>query len=137
LLASSTETGCFWDKTTSGITAANADATGETTAQMKTLSTFVAAGWDFTNETANGTNDYWRMCMNNADYPRLNWESIDGDFACPDGVNIEDLDYFVQRWLLTNCTSCNNYCGGADMDSSGTVNIADLVIFAQQWLEGM
>jgi hypothetical protein len=103
--------------------------------EMKQQSSFV--GWDFTNETANGTNDYWRMCVDGVDYPRLNWESIAGDFMCPDGVNVEDLDYFVQRWLLGDCTLDNNYCGGADIDGSGVVDSADFAIFAQHWLEGI
>jgi len=102
--------------------------------EMKQQSSFV--GWDFTNETANGTNDYWRMCVDGVDYPRLNWESIAGDFMCPDGVNVEDLDYFVQRWLLGDCAS-SNYCGGADIDGSGVVDSADFAIFAQHWLEGI
>lgn len=107
---------------------------GKTTAQMNMLSTFATAGWDFTNETANGTSNYWRMCVNEVDYPRLNWQTMDGDLACPDGVDTEDLAYFSERWLLTPCTSSNNYCGGADMDVSGSVNMNDLVIFAQHWL---
>ena len=98
--------------------------------EMKQQSSFV--GWDFTNETANGTNDYWRMCVDGVDYPRLNWESIAGDFVCPDGVNVEDLDYFLQRWLLGDCASSNN-CGGADIDGSGVVDFADYAIFAQHW----
>lgn len=102
--------------------------------EMKQQSSFV--GWDFTNETANGTNDYWRMCVDGVDYPRLNWESIPGDFMCPDGVNVEDLDYFVQRWLWGDCASSNN-CGGADIDGSGVVDSADFAIFAQHWLEGI
>ena len=101
--------------------------------QMKQQSSFI--GWDFTNETANGTNDYWRMCVDGVDYPRLNWESIPGDFVCPDGVNMEDLDYLVERWLLGDCASSNN-CGGADIDGSGVVDFADFAIFAQHWLEG-
>jgi hypothetical protein len=133
---SGTVTGCFWDTETSG-QMTSAGGTGKTTAQMKTLLTFTSSGWDFTNETANGTSNIWRMCVDDVDYPRLNWEFIDGDFACPDGVNIEDLDYFVGQWLLTNCTADNNYCGGADMDTSGQVDLADLAIFAQHWLEGM
>jgi hypothetical protein len=100
--------------------------------EMKQQSNFV--GWDFTNETANGTNDYWRMCVDGVDYPRLNWESIAGDFMCPDGVNVEDLDYFVQRWLLGDCASSNN-CDGADMNGSGAVDFADFAIFAQHWLQ--
>jgi hypothetical protein len=104
-----------------------------TDAQMKQQSNFV--GWDFTNETANGTNDYWRMCVDGVNYPHLNWESMAGDFACPDGVNMEDLSCFVERWLLSDCASSNN-CGGADMDSSGTVDFADFAMFAENWMEG-
>jgi hypothetical protein len=103
--------------------------------EMKQQSSFV--GWDFTNETANGTNDYWRMCVDGVDYPRLNWESIAGDFMCPDGVNVEDLDYFLQRWLLGDCTLDNNYCGGVDINGSGAVDFVDFAIFAQHWLEGI
>jgi len=139
-----TLTGCFWDIQTSGRTDGvgyqNPDPNGVAgldTATMMTLSTFISAGWDFTNETANGTNDYWRMCTNGVNYPKLNWESIDGDLQCPSGVSTEDLNYFVGRWLMNNCTSSNNYCGGVDIDSSGTVNIADLAMFAQHWLEGI
>jgi hypothetical protein len=124
----------FWDKDTSG-QISSAGGTIKTTAQMKTLSTFTLAEWDFTNETANGTNNIWRMCGDGVDYPRLNWESVDGDFACPDGVSVEDLDYFVGRWLLENCTSDNNYCGGADVDGSGVVDLGDYAIVAQHWLE--
>lgn len=133
----SSNVGSFWDTETSGQTtsAGGSDVKGKTTEEMKTLSTFTSAGWDFTNETANGIEDVWRMCVDGADYPRLNWESIDGDFSCPDGVSIEDLNYFVGRWLMNNCTSTNNYCGGADMDASGTVQMTDFSIFAQHWLE--
>ena len=128
-------TACFWDINTSGLNT-SAGGTGETTAQMKTLSTFTSAGWDFTNETANDINDYWRMCVNGVNYPHLNWESIAGDLACPDGVNFVDFAYFADRWLESDCTSSNNFCGGADMDSSGTVDMQDIDIFAANWLTG-
>ena len=136
-------TACFWDKQTSGMNdgVGNvepdiAGVIGKTTAEMKTRSTFTDAGWDFTNETANGSNDTWRMCADNVDTPRLNWESIEGDFACPEGVGTEDLDYTVGRWLRDDCTSANNFCGGADMNFSGVVNLADFAIFAAHWMEG-
>jgi len=125
--------GSFWDTQTSGRTTSGGG-TGKTTAQMKTLSTFTSAEWDFTNEIANGTNNYWRMCVTGVDYPWLNWESIAGDFTCPDGVNMEDLGYFVQRWLENDCASSNN-CGGSDMDASGTVDMTDFALFASHWLE--
>jgi hypothetical protein len=129
------DAGNFWDTQTSQTTT-SAMGTGKTTIEMKTLSTFTSAGWDFTNETSNGDNNIWRMCVDEVDYPRLNWELTGGDFACPMGVNIEDLDYIVQRWLLTNCSLSNNYCGGADVDGSGEVDFWDFAVFANNWLEG-
>ncbi|MGD0572343.1 MAG: GLUG motif-containing protein [Sedimentisphaerales bacterium] len=133
---SGTISSSFWDKQTSGKTT-SMGGTGMTTAQMKTLSTFTSAGWDFTNETANGTSDYWRMCVNGVNYPQLNWGYAQyGDFACPDGVGMEDFTYFVQRWLESDCTSSNNDCGGTDMDASGTVDFKDFAIFAENWLSG-
>ncbi len=33
--------------------------TGKTTAETQTASTFIEAGWDFVDETANGTEDIW------------------------------------------------------------------------------
>ena len=127
----------FWDINTSGQTTSTGG-TGKTTAQMKTLSTFTSAGWDFTNETANGTNDYWRMCVDGVNYPQLNWGYARyGDFACPDGVGMEDLSYFVQRWLESDCSYANNNdCGGTDMDASGAVDFKDFAIFAENWLSG-
>ncbi|MCX5634999.1 MAG: hypothetical protein NTW55_04035, partial [Planctomycetota bacterium] len=131
-----TITACFWDIETSS-QSSSAGGTGKNTADMMKQSTFTDVNWDFTNETTNGTNDYWRMCVDGVDYPRLNWQSTDGDLACPNGVNIEDLDYFVQRWLLADCDSSNNFCGGVDIDISGMVNLTDFAIFADHWLEGV
>jgi pimeloyl-ACP methyl ester carboxylesterase len=59
-------TSCFWDIQTSGQTVGvgfgtSTGVTGKTTVQMKTLSTFTSAGWDFV--------DTWRMP--NGSYPRL------------------------------------------------------------------
>jgi len=43
------------------------------TAEMQTASTFLEAGWDFVDETANGTGDIWWI-LEGRDYPRLWWE---------------------------------------------------------------
>ena len=48
-------------------------ATGRTTAEMRTASTFIDAGWDFVDETENGTDDIWWI-LEGQDYPRLWWE---------------------------------------------------------------
>jgi hypothetical protein len=65
---SGTTTNNFFDSEASNQTTGNG-ATGKTTAQMKTLSTFTDAGWDFTTPI-------WRIDgTNNDGYPYLSWES--------------------------------------------------------------
>jgi hypothetical protein len=65
----------FWDIETSGQTT-SAGGTGKTTAEMQTRSTFTNAGWDFVNETANGTEDIWWINAGQ-DYPKLWWEVLE------------------------------------------------------------
>jgi len=43
---------------------------------MQTAGTFLDAGWDFVDETANGTEDIWWI-LEGQDYPRLWWELIE------------------------------------------------------------
>ncbi|OHB75110.1 MAG: hypothetical protein A2Z25_01560 [Planctomycetes bacterium RBG_16_55_9] len=62
----------FWDMETSQRTTSDGG-TGKTTAQMHTAGTYLEAGWDFVDETANGTEDTWRI-DEGKDYPRLWWE---------------------------------------------------------------
>jgi len=62
----------FWDRQTSAWSM-SAGGTGKTTSQMHAASTFLAAGWDFADETANGTDDLWWI-LEGQDYPRLWWE---------------------------------------------------------------
>lgn len=125
----------FWDRETSGLSTSSGG-TDMSTGQMKILSTFTSepARWDFTNETDNGTNDYWRLCFDGISYPHLNWESIDGDFVCPDCVDSEDLGYFAERWLEINCVLSNNYCGGTNMNDDGSIDFKDFALFAKNWL---
>jgi hypothetical protein len=62
----------FWDIETSGWTTSSGG-TGKTTIQMQSASTFLEAGWDFVDETTNGTDDIWWI-NEGQDYPRLWWE---------------------------------------------------------------
>jgi len=64
----------FWDIETSGKDW-SAGGTGLTTTEMQTASTFLEAGWDFIDETENGTDDIWWI-LEGQDYPRLWWELI-------------------------------------------------------------
>jgi len=77
---------CLWDIETSALTdmcgiqrsgAIGCDDTcGKTTIEMQTASTFLDTGWDFVDETANGTEDIWWI-DEGQDYPRLCWEISD------------------------------------------------------------
>ncbi|MFC1793127.1 GLUG motif-containing protein [Planctomycetota bacterium] len=68
-------TSCFWNIQSSGQTT-SADGTGKKTAEMQTATTFLEAGWDFVDETANGTEDIWWI-LEGQDYPRLWWEAFE------------------------------------------------------------
>ena len=122
----------FWDIETSGLTT-SAGGMGKKTAEMQTAGTFLDAGWDFVDETANGTEDIWSICEG-TNYPRLAWQIPAGDFVCPDGIAIEDFVFFIEHWRDDNCDSGNDYCQGTDLDFSGTVDANDLEILVENCL---
>lgn len=107
-------------------------AMGETTAQMQTATTFIAAGWDFEGESANGTQDIWTI-REGQTYPRFTQQISKGDFAGREGVDMADFAFFASRWMRNNCAASND-CDGTDLDGSGTVDIADLMPFISNWL---
>ena len=84
----------FWDKESSGQLdmcgiqypdASGCDnANGKTTAEMQMENTFTSIGWDFVDETENGTEDIWWI-LEGQDYPWLWWELNDGESAETDG----------------------------------------------------
>jgi hypothetical protein len=65
----------FWDIQTSSW-ATSDGGTGKSTVEMQMASTFLNAGWDFTDETENGTEDIWWI-LEGQDYPRLWWEYVE------------------------------------------------------------
>jgi hypothetical protein len=117
----------FWDKDTSGQTK-SAGGTPKTTVEMKTGSTFIDTNWDFVGETANGTEDIWRMCVDGLNYPLLWWQFNIADFACPDGVEMNDLAELCEEWLCEEL-SADVWPEGGD----GIVNFFDWAVFANQW----
>lgn len=69
---SGTITNSFFDSETANQGANSGGGTGATTLQMKTLATFTNAGWDFTGENTNGTDDIWKIdSLYNNGYPIL------------------------------------------------------------------
>ncbi|NLH17545.1 MAG: hypothetical protein GX455_13300 [Phycisphaerae bacterium] len=130
---------CFWNtqiQTATGINdIGNKKGTvtnifGKITAEMKTQATFAAYGWDFTNETANGTADLWRLCTDGTAYPRLSWEFPRQDLACPDGVGVEDLLILSAQWLASGLTPNT----GPDLTGDGKVMLDDLASFSSAWM---
>jgi len=84
-------TSSFWDVETSGLTTSDGG-TGKTTAEMQTASTFLDAGWDFVDETENGTEDIWWI-LEGWDYPRLWW---DEEVPFPwEGEGTEDSPFLI------------------------------------------
>ncbi|MCP4610954.1 MAG: hypothetical protein GY845_19785 [Planctomycetes bacterium] len=70
-----TVTSSFWDIQTSDSTWSIVGK-GLKTTDMQTAVTFLEAGWDFVDETENGTEDIWWI-DEGKDYPRLWWELIE------------------------------------------------------------
>jgi hypothetical protein len=120
---------CFWNSNSSG-TSTSAGGTGITVTQMKILTTFTSSGWDFVGESANGTEDVWRMCGDGISYPRLSWEfARGGDMDCPDRVEMEDLLYLAGRWMAGTPATV----GAADVDGNGKVDLSDFGVMAENW----
>jgi len=118
----------FWDLLTS-CQSDSAGGMGVPTNQMHMLATYINAGWDFTNESTNGTTDIWRLCIDGTSYPRLAWE-FGSDYSCPDRVSVEDLLYLSTHWLESDLDPCNS----ADRTGDGAVNLEEWGLLAQQWL---
>ena len=68
---------CFYDQDLANLNpcgfSPGLDIPGVTASKMQSASTFLEAGWDFIDETANGTDDIWWI-DEGQDYPRLWWE---------------------------------------------------------------
>ncbi|MGD2095198.1 MAG: GLUG motif-containing protein, partial [Phycisphaerales bacterium] len=118
---------CLWDTQSSG-QPTDPGGTGKTTEEMKTISTFTSKGWDFLS--------IWTICEG-INYPVLLWQIPAADYLCPDGVNFIDYASFASHWERNNCNAMNNYCNGADLNQTGSVDFRDLEIFAEKWLEGL
>jgi len=125
---------CFWDVNTSGRTT-SAGGIGKTTIEMKTKSTFTSAGWDFVDETANGTNDYWRMCVDGIDYPLLSGQFIDSDFTCPDGVDFIDFAILASAWQTEPDDPHWNQVCDISQPKDNFIDELDLAVFCENWLE--
>ena len=85
-------TSSFWDRETSGQSSSDGG-TGLTTAEMRHISLYLDAGWDFVDEVSNGTCDYWQMSL--GDYPTLRSQVHDSP-AMPDGLGTAAQPYLIR-----------------------------------------
>ncbi|MCP4709955.1 MAG: hypothetical protein GY869_15130, partial [Planctomycetes bacterium] len=99
------------------------------------VGTFIDVGWDFVGPSEDDPNDYWRMCVDDLDYPKLSWQSTPGDLLCPDGVGLVDFAYYCAHWLDAPCDDSNNYCYRTDLNHDGRNNLLDYLILAQNYLK--
>jgi hypothetical protein len=123
-----TGTTCFWNIDTSG-QLVSAGGIGLNTQQMNEYTTYQTAGWDFVNETANGTDSYWNMDgVSNSGYPWLNWQEIDPVASqVPQNVAISTISNQVHlSWDALSAPvdfhvySSDNPTTGFVLDTSGT-----------------
>ena len=120
----------FWDVNTSGQTI-SAGGTGKTTAEMKTLSTFASAGWDFSY--TDGDEADWFIQID--EYPILVWQISPADIYTDGRNNFRDFTIFAQYWMRDDCAIYNYYCDWADLNFDGSVDIDDLIVLMSYWLE--
>jgi hypothetical protein len=118
-------TASFWDVNTSG-QSSSAGGTGKTTAEMKTRNTFTNAGWDFVN--------IWDICEG-TNYPKLVWQILIADFACPDGVNLVDFAVLASAWLSDANDPSWNPIYDISQPSDNVIDERDLMVFCDHWLE--
>lgn len=72
-LSSGSVLNSFWDIETSNQSTSAGEATGLSSIDMQVANNFLESGWDFIDETDNGTDDIWKM-WDGYDTPHLAWE---------------------------------------------------------------
>ena len=60
--------------------------------------------------------------------------TVPADIDCDLRVGLLDLAIFASYWLDQDCIG-PDWCGGADLDEQGTVDLSDFGHFANHWLE--
>ncbi len=93
---------------------------GITTAQMMDINTFLNAGWDFTGETQNGIDDFWKMGIIPVTY-------------CQNCIDILDFALVAQCWMNNQCGLAST-CHYVDLLVDHMVDINDLAILTAHWL---
>jgi len=127
-LDTSSANNSFWDIETSG-QSTSAAGIGKTTLEMQNESTFTDAGWDFMDESTNGTDDIWGInLVDNDFYLFLSWQGYYHNDNPPEGSGTEFDPYQIStinelRWLSEFSGYWNAYfIQTADIDASSTIS---------------
>ncbi|OXU15757.1 GLUG domain protein [Sedimentisphaera salicampi] len=119
---------CYWDKDASEIDTSSGG-TGLTTAEMQAQSTFTDAGWDYVNEDTNGQMDSWYQQA--GEYPKLFWQTIQGDSSYDGYVGEADMIIMAEQWLQAPPEQTRLE---ADSNFDEYVDILDFAVFSENWL---
>ncbi|OXU14763.1 GLUG domain protein [Sedimentisphaera salicampi] len=119
---------CYWDKDASEIDTSSSG-TGLTTAEMQAQSTFTDADWDYVNEDTNGQMDLWYQRP--GEYPKLFWQTIQGDSSYDGYVGEADMIIMAEQWLQAPPEQTRLE---ADSNFDEYVDILDFAIFSENWL---
>ena len=107
----------FWDIDTSG-QVTSAGGTGLMTAEMQTADTFIDAGWDFVDETDNGSEDLWWI-IEGQDYPMLYSEmTAENDSTVVEITTEEDEEEEDNTTDVTECFAEQFFTGTDVFDLS-------------------
>ena len=113
--------GSFWNTKTSGWVTSSGGV-GLTTTEMQDIHTYLAAGWDFVDETANGPAEMWRISQT-GHYPRLS--IFDGyEPVLPEGLGTLAQPYLirnVQELVSMGYRPLASYRLDTDIDLSGLI----------------
>ena len=113
----------FWDIEASGL-AESSGGTGLTTAQMQDAATFLAAGWDWAGEQANGLVDPWYI-PDSGGYPMLTFGSDDFQPLQLDGSGTTDDPYRIVT--AEDLAAINHYDLTACYRLEADINLAGIV----------
>jgi hypothetical protein len=110
----------FWNRETTGC-AVSAGGNGKSDLEMCRLSMYLAAGWDFVGEKANGSQDIWYLPAEGGP-PRLAWELAEGDLNDDGRIDFRDFGCLAAQWRQTS--------------AAGSAGFHDLMGLAELWLAG-
>ena len=121
-----TTTNSFWDTQASG-QSTSGGGTGKTTAEMKDRNTYINAGWDFMNETGNGSDDLWGInYLDNNGYPFLYHQGYSDETPVGSGTSGDpyQISHIAHLRVISENTVYWNkhFIQTADIDASDTQN---------------